>query len=65
MTDAIRAESWLPMHADAATSRPCADCNGDAIVLSEPAPNGARVVVMHQRGCPFYTRWATQNGDAS
>lgn len=35
--------------------RPCADCNGTMHVLGTPAPNGARLVVIHAKTCPAYS----------
>ncbi|MGN7977479.1 hypothetical protein ACTJJ4_07895 [Microbacterium sp. 22195] len=44
---------------------PCADCNAHAVWLAEPAPNGARVLVVHSDGCPAYLALrATENGAA-
>ncbi|WP_341942339.1 hypothetical protein [Microbacterium sp. LWH10-1.2] len=55
-----RPTSHLPTAPGADYSRPCADCNGDAILIASPAPNGARIAVLHEPGCPFYAQWANE-----
>lgn len=37
--------------------RPCSDCLGRAVWLDAPAPNGARVLVTHDTGCPWFAAW--------
>jgi hypothetical protein len=40
--------------------RPCQDCPAEAVLLSEPAPNGARVVIVHEASCPWLAEYERQ-----
>lgn len=33
--------------------RPCGDCDASAVLLSQPMPDGARVMVVHDESCPW------------
>lgn len=43
--------------------RPCLDCNGVAVWVEIPAPNGAHIILHHERGCPGFA--ATPAADRS
>lgn len=44
---------------------PCRDCDARAVWLAEPAPNGARVCVVHAESCPVvHELIARENGAA-
>lgn len=48
----------------AGVQRPCLDCNGAAMWLDTPAPNGAHIAVVHERGCPGFAATPASNRSA-
>lgn len=62
-TDDITPERITRSPRPAGVEPPCYDCDARASWLAEPAPNGARVLIVHADTCPALPRLiAEENG---